>query len=187
MFLSNRVPWQTTGPLWRIKALDRVGAWDQDLAAGHDYEFHIRALAVGTRFCKHTEVDYFWRAPRPDSYSGHEAFKVQHRQGAHIEAMCRGMQAIDRNDAWTSSRRAAAWKEAMRLAMMCRLNGGSLKISQKMLFQARTSGCAPQGEFIETSLALMWWFHIGGKIPALSFLHRRGLVDRVASIPHVPQ
>jgi glycosyltransferase involved in cell wall biosynthesis len=176
-FLSNRVPWQTSGPLWRATALDSVGPWDESLQGGHDYEFHIRALARGINFCKLSEIDYFWRAPRPDSYSGHQAFKIQHQQGAHIEAMCKGMQAIDRNCAWTRVRRAAAWKESVRLAMLCRLNGGRHKTAQKVLSQAKESGCAPHGEFIEASLAIASWFRVGDKIPALSFLHRRGLIE----------
>jgi hypothetical protein len=46
-----------------------------------------------------------------------------------------------------------------------------------VLSQAKESGCAPHGEFIEASLAIASWFRVGDKIPALSFLHRRGLIE----------
>jgi len=176
MFLSNRVPWQTSGPLWRRQALVSVGEWDESLGSGQDYEFHIRALARGIKFARRPIVDYHWRTPRPDSYSGLDAFKVQHKKGYHIDAMQRGMAEIDRNAAWTPQRRNAAWCECIRLAALCRLNGGSNRTAQRLLSQARRSDCAPFVELLQVRLAIAAWFKLAHKIPALTYLNRCGLL-----------
>ena len=40
------VPWQTAGPTWRRSALDTLGPWDEMLACGQDWDYHVRALAL---------------------------------------------------------------------------------------------------------------------------------------------
>lgn len=174
MFLESRVPWQTTGPLWRRKALERVGPWDEALLTGWDYEFHIRALARGLKFLKRDVVDYFWRVPREDSYSGFDRMKQDHRLGYHILAFVRGVEAIDVSGAWTPERKLAAWQEAVQLAVTCRIYGGDFRTSIK----AVNTMIAQHGEFkmggLEVWLAMRFWSSISGKVPSLIWLNRRG-------------
>src|SRR5438552_3988363 len=46
-FLKVDVPWQTSGPIWRREALEKIGPWDEQAINAQDWEFHIRALAAG--------------------------------------------------------------------------------------------------------------------------------------------
>jgi hypothetical protein len=61
--LKMDVPWQTTGPIWRRKALDAVGPWDESLPSWQDWDYHVRALIAGLRYRKHDTADCFWRVP----------------------------------------------------------------------------------------------------------------------------
>jgi glycosyltransferase involved in cell wall biosynthesis len=49
-FLKVDVPWQTAGPTWRRQSLAKVGAWNEGLRRWQDWEFHVRALALGLRY-----------------------------------------------------------------------------------------------------------------------------------------
>jgi glycosyltransferase involved in cell wall biosynthesis len=176
-FLSNKVPWQTSGPLWRREALNRVGKWDESLGAGHDYEFHIRALAVGSRGHKLSDVDYYWRLPRTDSYSRFEAFQRQHRAGYHVVAFCKGIDAVGRHGQWTPARKNAAWREAVRLAAVCRLHGGSRQTAQAAIDTARKWRCAGAMAYTEATACIAAWMKVSSKLLPLSYMARRRLVD----------
>jgi glycosyltransferase involved in cell wall biosynthesis len=176
MFLSNKVPWQTTGPLWRRNALERIGGWDESLASGHDYEFHARALAMGAVGWRIPVVDYHWRRPRADSFSGFDAFKRQYRDGAHVVAFCKALDSIGQHNRWTMPRRDAAWREAVRLAVVCRLYGGSRQAAQPALNSARRWGCGTVGTYLEVTACIAGWTQIFGRIPAMTYLNRRGFI-----------
>jgi glycosyltransferase involved in cell wall biosynthesis len=60
------VPWQTTSPIWRRQALDRLGPWDESLLRWQDWEFHFRALIKGLRYKRFAEPDCFWRMHSPE-------------------------------------------------------------------------------------------------------------------------
>jgi glycosyltransferase involved in cell wall biosynthesis len=66
-FLRRDPPWQTSGPLWRKTSLAKIGSWDERALSAQDWEFHLRALAANLNYRKISEVDSFWRVPRPDS------------------------------------------------------------------------------------------------------------------------
>lgn len=177
MFLSNKIPWQTSGPLWRREAIGRVGEWDESLGAGHDYEFHIRALAAGARGTKLQAVDYHWRLPRTDSYSGFEAFQRQHRAGYHVEAFCKGVDAVGRHGQWTPARKNAAWREAIRLAAVCRLHGGSRQTAQATIDTARKWNCASAMAYAEATACIAAWIKVSSKLLPLSYMAHRRLAD----------
>jgi glycosyltransferase involved in cell wall biosynthesis len=177
MFLSNAVPWQTSGPLWRRSALNNVGAWDESLGSGWDYEYHIRALAIGARGARIPIVDYHWRMPRADSYSGFEAFKRQHRAGHHVTAFCKGIDAVGRHGQWTSARKRAAWREAIRLAVVCRLHGGSRHTAQASIDTARRWGCGSAIAYFEATACVAAWIKVSSKLLPLSYIARRKLID----------
>lgn len=68
-FLANDTPWQTSGPLWRRQALQRVGRWDEAALSWQDWDYHVRALAAGLRYAKDPVVDYCHRRARAGSMS----------------------------------------------------------------------------------------------------------------------
>jgi glycosyltransferase involved in cell wall biosynthesis len=49
-FLKMDVAWQTTSPIWRKTSLAKIGAWDQSVLSGQDWEFHIRAIVAGLKY-----------------------------------------------------------------------------------------------------------------------------------------
>jgi hypothetical protein len=177
-FLKSSVPWQTTGPLWRRRALQVVGPWDESLEAGHDYEFHIRALAKGLRGSKLNEVDYYWRKPREDSYSSFDAMKRQHSSGAHIKAFALALASVSAMHAWNRHRRAAAWREAIRLAVLCRLHGGGKEQAIHALQAARMAQAVGLAAYLEVSTCIQAWTRVGGTIPAMAYMKRRGWLAR---------
>jgi hypothetical protein len=60
-FLFFDLPWQTTGPTWRRRALQRLGGFDESLLSWQDIDLHLRALAAGCRYLRFPEVDYHMR------------------------------------------------------------------------------------------------------------------------------
>jgi hypothetical protein len=150
MFLQNKVPWQTTGPLWRRDALRQLGGWDEELiSAGHDYEFHVRALSFGLNYHRVPVKDYHWRKPRSDSLSSFESFKAHHKSGAHITAFMKALGAVGRANEFTEARKLAAWQEAVRLASLCLLFGGEKSTARRSLDSARKWRCVGFTEFLE--------------------------------------
>lgn len=74
-FLALDPPWHTTGPIWRREALERIGAWNEQLTSWQDIDLHIRALAAGLSYVRHRSMDHHvrWR-PSPDRISHRKAF-----------------------------------------------------------------------------------------------------------------
>lgn len=91
-----------------------------------------------------------------------------------MRAFARGIEAISACNAWTQARREAAWNEAVRLAMLCRIYGGDFQTAVMALDAARANGCAGALRYAEARWALAAWTPIAGKIPGLAWLARRG-------------
>jgi len=70
-FLALDVPWQTTGVLWRRTTLNKLGPWNESLPSWQDWEYHLRALALGLSYRKFEQPDSYWRTPRNDSIWKH--------------------------------------------------------------------------------------------------------------------
>jgi len=68
-FLTNDMPWHTSGPIWKRTTLDTIGPWDESCHSAQDWEFHIRALTSGLKYHKISKVDSSWRSTRRDSIS----------------------------------------------------------------------------------------------------------------------
>jgi len=63
-FLLLDTPWQTAGPIWRRRAMARVGDWNEALPSFQDWDFHVRALVGGLRYeWGGGHPDCFWRQP----------------------------------------------------------------------------------------------------------------------------
>jgi hypothetical protein len=60
-FLFFEVPWQTTAPTWRRRALESLGGFDEALLSWQDVDLHIRAIAGGLRYLRFAQIDYHMR------------------------------------------------------------------------------------------------------------------------------
>lgn len=173
----GQIPWQTSGPLWRRQALARVGPWDERLVhAGHDHEFHVRALCRGLRHTKLTNVDYHWRRPRRDSLSSLDGFKQHHARGSMIDAYLAILASVATPSLLTARRAVLLRREAVKLAVHCRLNGGSVANAFRSVDAAGHAGLLSAANRAEIRLALVLWpLRLGGRIPSMAWLHRRYL------------
>ena len=66
-FLANDLPWQTTSPIWRKEALEKLGLWDETLITGQDWDQHLRALILQLRYQYFSPPDCYWRMPHADT------------------------------------------------------------------------------------------------------------------------
>jgi hypothetical protein len=57
-------PWQTASPIWRRRAIEALGPWNQNLPSLQDFDFHIRALLCNLNYRWFDRVDCFWRMPQ---------------------------------------------------------------------------------------------------------------------------
>jgi glycosyltransferase involved in cell wall biosynthesis len=73
-FLKQDMPWQTTGPIWRKTALDRLGKWEESITSFQDWEYHLRACITGLRYMKFDEPDCFYRVPNGEDSIGSRYF-----------------------------------------------------------------------------------------------------------------
>ena len=173
-FLANKIPWQTSGPLWRRAALERLGGWDEQLVhMGHDYEFHVRALCQHLKYAKLPWIDYFWRKPRRDALSSFESFKTHYASGAMLLAYLHVVDAVCSAAADTQLRRKLLVTEAIRLGIFCRLFGGDFQTAISGIREIRARGWLGACRAMEISMALRCWFPVYGRVPAMSWLNRR--------------
>ena len=60
-FLSLDTVWLTTGPIWRKKAVQQLGGFDESLRSFQDWALHLRALIAGVDYFKESVMDNFHR------------------------------------------------------------------------------------------------------------------------------
>ncbi len=48
-FLILDAPWQTSGPLWRKKAVEKIGGFTEGVSCWQDVDFHLKALIAGLK------------------------------------------------------------------------------------------------------------------------------------------
>lgn len=94
-FLLLDTPWQTTGPLWRRGALDKVGVWNEALPSFQDWDFHVRALIGELRYdWGEGPPDCFWRQPTSrDATVGTRSQSPEHLR-SHLELFSRATDAM---------------------------------------------------------------------------------------------
>ncbi|MBP0028073.1 glycosyltransferase family 2 protein [Roseofilum sp. Guam] len=78
-FLANDVPWQTTSPIWRKTALEKLGSWDETLITGQDWDQHLRALILNLQYQYFSPPDCYWRMPHADTIGS------QSKAGKYLE------------------------------------------------------------------------------------------------------
>jgi hypothetical protein len=102
------------------------------------------------------------------------AMKARHRIGARIRAFAAALEAVTAMHAWTHP---AARREAMYLAAVCQLNGGTLKDSLRSMNSAKNADAMGLPAFLE-ALACVWaWPRVGNSIPTLAYMNRRGMLS----------
>ena len=57
-FLCGECAWQTTGPVWRRAALERLGGFEESLLSMQDLELHVRAHIAGLHYICLPQVDH---------------------------------------------------------------------------------------------------------------------------------
>ena len=67
MFLSYKIPWQITNPIWKRSSLNTFDGFDEQLMRFQDVDFHTRALLSGLRVKRIKEVDFYYRIPVENS------------------------------------------------------------------------------------------------------------------------
>lgn len=78
-FFRLDVPWQTTSSTWRRGALERLGPWDEALPSWQDWEYHVRALALGFKYQRIAGGISYWRLPGSETI-GKKSFSPPHLQ-----------------------------------------------------------------------------------------------------------
>lgn len=70
-FLILDAPWQTSGPLWQKKAVEKIGGFTEGLACWQDVDFHLKALTAGLKGLKLYDLppDVFYRQHETGSVS----------------------------------------------------------------------------------------------------------------------
>lgn len=67
MFLSYKIPWQITNPIWKRSSLNTFNGFDEQLMRFQDVDFHTRALLAGLTIKRIKEVDFYYRIPVENS------------------------------------------------------------------------------------------------------------------------
>lgn len=91
-FLLLDHPWQTTGPIWRRTALEKVGLFSEQLPSWQDVDLHVRALVAGTKYLKFDGPDHHIRWQ-------HDLTKtsaLQFESPRHLESGIRTVQTFHR-------------------------------------------------------------------------------------------
>ncbi|MCC5929243.1 MAG: glycosyltransferase family 2 protein [Cyclobacteriaceae bacterium] len=70
-FLRLDAVWQTTGPIWRKKTLQKIGGFSEDLHCWQDVDLHLKALLSGFKYKKLYDLppDCYYRRHNEGSIS----------------------------------------------------------------------------------------------------------------------
>lgn len=76
LFLTDKVPWHTTSPLWNRSAFLRLGGFDEHLQRHQDADLHVRALFQDLAFERiHGPADNVWLIGAEHKTRGFEWFR----------------------------------------------------------------------------------------------------------------
>lgn len=62
-FLNLDAVWQTSGPIWKLSALKKIGGFNPELACWQDIDIHLKALfaELNYKICYHLPIDCYYR------------------------------------------------------------------------------------------------------------------------------
>ncbi len=67
LFLSYKIAWQTTSPIWKKESLQKFKGFNQAFKRFQDVEFHTRLLLAGIQIKRVQQVDFYYRIPKEKS------------------------------------------------------------------------------------------------------------------------
>ena len=94
--------------------------------------------------------------------------------GCEVQAFRKAVEAVGKAGQLNGQRKKSVWHRATKELVHCRLSGGSTALAKASLDVARRWRCDPPFAYSEVLACNFLWAHIGGKIPALSYLAKRG-------------
>jgi glycosyltransferase involved in cell wall biosynthesis len=70
-FLSLDAVWQTSGPIWKKSALNRIGGFTENLVCWQDVDIHLKALGNNLKYSKYYSLqpDIYYRQHKEGSIS----------------------------------------------------------------------------------------------------------------------
>jgi glycosyltransferase involved in cell wall biosynthesis len=96
-------PWQTACPIWRRRAVERIGPWNEDLPSLQDFDFHIRALLSNLHYRWFDRIDCFWRMPKHATI-GSKTFSPSHLR-SHDRLFASIADRLRQQDLWNRDRK----------------------------------------------------------------------------------
>jgi len=150
-----------------------VGEWDQTILFGEDFEYHIRALAKNLIYQRIDDVDYFWRLPRTDSFSGFEAKKLSFANGVVSHCFLSILNTLIQTKKVTKPRIGLLEKDARNIAISTMLYGGKRMVALQAFTKLYEHGLISSLSYFEYFLVFILWCKFYGRILALSYLNWR--------------
>jgi GT2 family glycosyltransferase len=95
-------PWQTACPIWRRRAIEAIGPWNEDLPSLQDFDFHIRALLSDLNYRWFDRIDCFWRMPQHATI-GSKTFSPTHLH-SHERLFASIADRLRQQDLWNRDR-----------------------------------------------------------------------------------
>jgi len=91
-FLYFEPPWQTSAPIWRRPAVDRLGGFDEALPSWQDVDLHVRAIALNLRYLRFPNVDHHFRW----QFEPTKISVEQRRSPRHLDAALATLEKLER-------------------------------------------------------------------------------------------
>lgn len=108
-FLSHECVWQTSGPIWRRRFLQKIGGFDEALLSMQDLEMHVRAICIGAKYIFLRYIDHDIRGHDDAARTSTRHF----REPAYIEAAERA-----RNNLYSTVKNAGLLTWSRRRALL---------------------------------------------------------------------
>lgn len=110
-------PIQTTGPIWRSGVFDRIGTWDERLPSWQDWEFILRAIALGAKYLRFPDHDYYFRVKRHEEKTSHIQFRSESHLLAAVDMLDRVYELLSERGLLSADRRTFLSRIYLRLAL----------------------------------------------------------------------
>lgn len=119
-------PIQTTGPIWRRQAFDRIGDWDERLPSWQDWEFLLRAIALGAKYLRFSRHDYYFRVKQDIEKTSSIQFQSESHLNAAVDMLDRVYELLSDRGLLSADRRSFLSRIYLRLALSMFNNDGGI-------------------------------------------------------------
>lgn len=173
--------WSTNSPVWRRRAVEKIGGWEEKLQCLQDWEFHVRALCAGIRYAHTPEVLQFDR-----EHQGHRvscAGRVADSRESELRAVLLAASHLRRAHSLTRWRADGLAKLMLQISDEM-TNAGRIPQARKALWHASLNGRSAHFKLIaRLMLVASYVAQCSGKSPASAQNRVRGLLERFAPLP----